>query len=75
MDSGLTQKEVEEITKDSDFPIPQSTLSDWEVGRNVPNTNAIIFLAGLYNRSFQDLVEAWRNTKKNHEMNNSDWKR
>lgn len=72
MDKGLTQKEIAEITNGTDFPIPQSTLSAWEVGTAVPNANAIIFLAGLYGCSFQELVEGWRNTKKNYEENNSD---
>lgn len=61
---GLTQKDVENLTKGTHCFIPQSRLSAWETALNVPNINNIIFLAGIYKVSYQELTEAWNNTQK-----------
>ena len=76
MSKGLTQGVVK-ITKNTAFPIPQGTISSWETGACTPNSNSLLFLAGLYQVSKNEILEAWQNTweESDHYGNHlEDWK-
>lgn len=62
--AGYSQKVISIITKHDKTYIPQSTLSDWELGKKIPDANSLLILKDFYNCSKEDILTAWENTKK-----------
>jgi hypothetical protein len=61
--TGFLQKEIQTRTKNSETYIPQSSLSDWELGKKVPDANDLLALRYFYRCSKEEILTAWENTK------------
>jgi transcriptional regulator with XRE-family HTH domain len=59
----LKQSFIADMTRGTADYIPQSTLSDWELGKKVPDADSLLTLCRLYKCSEREILIAWKNTK------------